>query len=492
MSAFNTYICVLSGVPFTDNYKHTLARSDRQAFLKNNYTKIYESNNYSKIRLTDESVKINTTLANAKQANYLIFDNGEKEYFAFVNNVKYVNDNTVELFFKIDSLMSYYSDCVLHKCFVEREHTATDNLYEHTVDEGLACGVPVATSATRFNYPLKVIIASNTDADGQSLNGVYWYGNQADPISTVASSMYFFNYDVEDLYNINSGWYAKVQEFRTKGHFGQINAIYEAPVNPTSDLTVDNLTNIHSYTPNNKKLFCYPYNYITLKNLEGGEIDLKYENFSGGNARFRCFANPIIKPEIGCYPVNYNGIVGIDTDSGLQKAQFMQIGCSSSAFDNWISRTLTQTAVNIGTTAVTSALTGNPLSLAVGAVNEAAGLVGGLSEQSYKRGGTTPSGGSNLPTRCGNSNHFLIVQNQIKREYAEIIDGFFDLYGYKVNKLKTPNRINRPHWTYIKTRNCNITGKIPTDFLAEIRKAFDSGVTFWVDNPLDYTQDNTV
>lgn len=492
MSDFNTYVCVLSGVPFTDDYKHTLARTDRQAFLKDNFTVLYENSNYSKIRYTDTDIKINASLSVLKQANYLIFDNGEKEMFAFVQSVTYINDNCCSLTFKIDSLMTYYNDCVLHKCFVEREHTTSDNLYEHTVDENLHCGNAIATTTTKYTYPVKIVISANTDADGNSLNGLYMYGNTSLPKEMAVSNMYFNNFDVEDINNLNTGWYSKVQEYRSKGHFGQVNGVYEAPTEPSEDLLISPAENIHSYIPHNKKLFIYPYNFITLKNNEGAEIDLKYENFSGGQVRFRCKANPMIKPEIICFPVNYAGIVGGNFDNGLIKSQFMQIGCTSSAYDNYLSRTLTQTAVNLGTGLLNSAVTGNPVGLAVGAVNETMGLVGGLVDQSYKRGQNTPAGGSNIPTRCGNSDNFLIVQNQIKREYAEIIDNFFDLYGYKVNRLKTPNRTARPHWTYIKTRNCNIGGKIPTENLTEIRQAYNNGVTFWRDDPLNYDNDNTV
>ena len=80
----------------------------------------------------------------------------------------------------------------------------------------------------------------------------------------------------------------------------------------------------------------------------------------------------------------------------------------------------------------------------------------------------------------------------IKREFAEKIDKYFDMYGYKTNTVKVPNLNNRPNWNYVKTINCNIAGFIPQTDLIAIKQFFDNGITLW-HNPatfLDYSQNN--
>lgn len=81
----------------------------------------------------------------------------------------------------------------------------------------------------------------------------------------------------------------------------------------------------------------------------------------------------------------------------------------------------------------------------------------------------------------------------IKKEYAEIIDNYFTMYGYKVNTLKIPNLKNRPNWNYVKTIDVNIIGDIPQNHLQTIKNMFNNGVTLW-HNPstfLDYSQNNS-
>ena len=80
----------------------------------------------------------------------------------------------------------------------------------------------------------------------------------------------------------------------------------------------------------------------------------------------------------------------------------------------------------------------------------------------------------------------------IKRQYAEIIDKFFDMYGYLTNTVKIPNINNRPNWNYVKTLGINIISHIPQGDLQVIKNMFDNGVTLW-HNPstfLDYSQNN--
>ena len=50
---------------------------------------------------------------------------------------------------------------------------------------------------------------------------------------------------------------------------------------------------IMGYVPRNKKLFCYPYKYCTIDNMEGSTLDLMYEymgsvpdDTSSGNMSF--------------------------------------------------------------------------------------------------------------------------------------------------------------------------------------------------------------
>ena len=77
---------------------------------------------------------------------------------------------------------------------------------------------------------------------------------------------------------------------------------------------------------------------------------------------------------------------------------------------------------------------------------------------------------------------------------AKIIDNFFDLYGYAINEIRVPNPTARPHYTYIKTVNANMTGKIPGDYLLAIRDIFNNGIRLWrnLTETGDYSVDNSI
>ena len=89
-------------------------------------------------------------------------------------------------------------------------------------------------------------------------------------------------------------------------------------------------------------------------------------------------------------------------------------------------------------------------------------------------------------------NKCTFICYRIKREFAEKIDKYFDMYGYSTNKIKIPNLNTRSNWNYLKTVGINILAEIPELDLQRIKDMFNNGITLW-HNPatfLDYSQNN--
>jgi hypothetical protein len=87
-----------------------------------------------------------------------------------------------------------------------------------------------------------------------------------------------------------------------------------------------------------------------------------------------------------------------------------------------------------------------------------------------------------------------IIPVSIKAEYAAIVDNFFSMFGYKINRIKVPNITGRRNWNYVKTNGCYVGGNVPQDSLNEFKNMLDNGITFW-HNPstfMDYSQSNTI
>ena len=63
---------------------------------------------------------------------------------------------------------------------------------------------------------------------------------------------------------------------------------------------------------------------------------------------------------------------------------------------------------------------------------------------------------------------------------CERLGWYFHMYGYKQNKILTPNIRNRYYYNYIKTIGCNLkSNQIPRSHFEQLKSIFDAGVTIW-------------
>ena len=67
----------------------------------------------------------------------------------------------------------------------------------------------------------------------------------------------------------------------------------------------------------------------------------------------------------------------------------------------------------------------------------------------------------------------------LRAEFAQIADNFFDMFGYQVDIVKAPNRTGRRNWNYVKTANADMHGNVPAEDMARINAIYNAGITFW-------------
>lgn len=89
---------------------------------------------------------------------------------------------------------------------------------------------------------------------------------------------------------------------------------------------------------------------------------------------------------------------------------------------------------------------------------------------------------------------FISQISTIRGEFAEIIDNYWEKYGYPIHKIYVPNLHNRNAWDYIQCLDCNISGNIPNVDRSNLKQMFENGVTIWHDPEhfLDYSQSNYI
>lgn len=97
-----------------------------------------------------------------------------------------------------------------------------------------------------------------------------------------------------------------------------------------------------------------------------------------------------------------------------------------------------------------------------------------------------------------NKKCITIKRKQISAIYAQKIDSYFDMYGYKINKITIPVTYARKYWTFVKTVNCNLglVNSIPSEDMQMIKSCYNSGITFWTrfggSDIGDYDNDNSI
>ena len=95
-----------------------------------------------------------------------------------------------------------------------------------------------------------------------------------------------------------------------------------------------------------------------------------------------------------------------------------------------------------------------------------------------------------------NKNRFMLRTMRVKDEELYIIDDFFTRFGYKVNRLKTPNITGRTYWNYVEIASSEEVGEgeLPAKYMSMINSICQKGVTIWHShaNMGNYALNNTI
>lgn len=521
----------LLSVPMEKDYAHTLYFANQAAqlsYFQGRIKKRYEDFTYQRkdgvIRVPDQ---IDTLWKLG--ANYVMYQNpdyNDKWFYAFITNMQYVNDGRTDITIQTDCLQTWMFEKVLKPCFVEREHAATDVMGEHTIEEGLELGEYVSNKHTKSGYGganMAIVLAATKTPDGDNVQGTL-YNNLYSGVR-----YYSFGTATADKVNEFISGYDKdaageaitcmfmapeyLAPIREDNLVAGSNWTYEYYINADGDLNGKQIDfsegKLDGYTPRNKKLLTFPYRYLLTANNSGASVPMKYEKFytadDSGNKTIiapRFIIEGVLCP--GCsvrmVPLNYNGAPRND-EEGINMGKFPALNWTSDVFTNW----LTQNGVNIaleivsgvgqivagaaiaaGSAGLATAVGGGSI---VGGVSQIAGTLGQIHAQSF----APPQAKGNLNSgdvvTASYQNDFHFYDMSIKKEFAVVLDEYFDMYGYKMHRVKIPEQNHRTNYWFTKTIDANITGEIPQDDLQTIKDCYNRGVTYWKipGNFKDYT-----
>jgi hypothetical protein len=473
-------VYIMENYPLSKDDLGTLTFSDE---ISQNVWYIANSKNHytglSYVR-DNKVIRINEKYADVMNCNYLFFKNvgySSKWIYCFINDVEYINDNSVNVTYEIDQWQTYLFEKEIGSCFVEREHVNEDSIGLHTIPENLETGEVVITSEQEWTSWAGVVVwagmGNETEITPSFINNVYtslscYSGTRGD---TQPLDDWIRTIPVELLSHA-----VVIPE-------KMINSASHGVHSFDENIAVAVPQTLDGYEPKNKKLLTYPYMYCAVDNYCGEANIYHVENFYQGGSTtvgFTIHGIPYPKPTMMCYPLYYRKCDNM-TDEGLIYDNFPLCSLLVDSYAQWIATNGWSNAlalVGSGALAVGSIATGN----VIGAMGGISGVVGSLSERvAHEKYGKSLKGGvGNGSINCDMDKlGFRFRSYSIKSEYAEIIDRFFSRYGYQVNNYKVPNTNNRGNVNYVKTNKAIVKGKIPSKAKIFMEECLNNGMSFW-------------
>lgn len=508
----NSTIILLSNVPIQPDYSDTLffeTLSEQTDYFLGKTLRRFDAQYYQ--RHTRNTCRVNCRADDVDMCNYMMFRNTafqDKWFYAFVTSVEYINVNVAEITYEIDQLQSWFFDYSVLPCFVERMHSATDNIGDNIVPEKINCGEYVANGSFNYLTPdlseelIICLLFSSLNDDSGSITS-----NYDDVYST--GNIYMYHNETAGRRALQTFLISKAPQF-----WGSVMALYMLPKwcltaaqqnfndgdimtdwlitedRPVATCTISNISSqdtLDGYIPKNKKLYTYPFNFLHVDNCQNTGMNLRYEFFDQSSGYINLIQMGNVLPPITTvlYPVNYkNSQVYYNESVGI--SNYPQCPVAIDAYTLWFTQNLIPDIIKIAGGSfggmvgsdITSASAASPL----GGVTNL--ISGGI--QSSLQGDVIKGNIQNGNLSTANKRlRYEYVRMSVNAQQARIIDDYFKAFGYAQNKIMMPSRKTRTRFTYLKTKDCSIKGTLPNEALADIQKIYDKGIRFWNDkNPV--------
>lgn len=501
----------------------------------------------------DGTIRFAANFDDCLMYNYVMYRNTEysdKWFYAYITDMQYMNDSVTAITIKTDVWMTWCFELNYKPVFVEREHVNDDTVGANTVPENVELGEyeivdlrnsPLWETATPYQdwmvcfvvtkYPNNI---SSINGESTSIGGVFtslkFFATKASNVAKAMIDVYDNDSTtttdaIKNMYMIptccvNIDW--ETGNLATGGSPTAVDGYAMYPIYNYFESDVYQLQQpsvlAGNYQPVNKKLLTYPFSYFYLTNKVGEDVVYHYEDFPietvGTNTARTISYKKAIVPSASLSAKlyftkykNYSDTTSYGTKMysyGINYSKIPICAWTTDYYTNW----LTQNGVNVAVNAVGSIagsaigmagslLTGNALGIAGSAIGLGTSIGNTIGE--IRRAATTPpQSHGDINTGdfgyCFQRSSITFYEMSIRPEMARVVDGYFSMFGYQVNRVKIPNITGRRNWNYVKTQGCYIDADIPQSDLDEIKKMFDRGVTFW-HNPAtfaDYSQANDI
>lgn len=503
-------IIIANGIPWTNDYNHVRlfgSKSELLNFVKSKQVASFTSS--TPVRWGDLTYRAKGNENSFIECNYIAFQNApftSTWYFGFITRVEWLSNGSCRIVFEPDFFQNNIYDVSINPCFVEREHVSRSadaigaNLQPENIETGEYIINDQVTSNSFGWAPWWVIYASAT-SEGQPANATYQWntfqGLMLNACDTYADAV------------------STIQNYQNSGNIDAIAQIVQFPSicmkdgGGTDTLTLPCPTTLNGYTPKNKKLFQYPFNYCLLATLDGNSsvYRFEYSTLDSKNLQLNVQGafpgQPMIWLRMGSYRIptgliNYSDSVVISpslqcswVNDGYQAyiAQMTPIWNVEQKQNTYNAASgLMGGLIGLTGSMVTGNIIGAANSIKGAADSIASSFFNSQSIMAQKESHDLIPPGARGNVGGGSSNFgfvtpwFQMVNFSVSAVMAKCIDDYFEMYGYSTNSLKTPNLNSRSTWNFVKTNGASFKGSIMLDDMRKLQAIFDRGVTIWHTN----------
>lgn len=548
----NSTIRFHQNVALDNTYDHTYwfpTRQDQTDFFSS-VNRIYlQLDSYSYQRHSANAIRVALPISRIVNCSYMSFKNTYFEgkwFYAFVTDLEYVNNNTTIVYYEIDVIQTYFYDITFKQCFIDRQHTTTDNIGDNTVPEPINVGEYMYNNAVASDnhvgtvvngvdgiYSDYVIVIAATVKGSYDDTTQHWaftpvYGVvQGGVYGGIFFNIFNFNENgmngansfLSDISEIAHMPEAVISVFMAPMYF-VYNGINTSTFNPNPKSKETRIAKNYSWTylkngvaqsVRNKKLFTYPFNLLHVSN--GNEtVDYKFELFYNDDCRLENMGVIMPTSEIDLIPINYKmnpqetSFVFENFNEKISITNLPQCPFNIDGYKAWYAMNATPLKFNTemgvisglaNIASVAGGVSTNPANDAITGTTKMVDSIGNSLIQ-FKLASTIPpqpNGSATNVLAVGSKQlGFHIYYARVKDEYAAIIDDYFTRYGYAIHKNGVPNFHARSRFTYIKTVDCTIDGNLPNEYSRKFVNILNNGITFWADYSTlgDYTTPNSL
>lgn len=499
---------------------------------------LFQLDNYSYQRHTGNSLRIARPVEDVMNCSYISFKNTSFEnkwFYAFLTDYEYVNNSTTIIYYEIDVMQTFMFDIEWKQCYIERQHTISDNIGENTIEENLPIGEYIYQNAVEHGVHTEPMVDG---IDGPYRNfsivvaatftGTYDGTNWS--FSNASGGLYggcysgvkltVFSGDSTGVASLNSFLLAAAD---VAGLIDGLISIFMIPTVFTR-LEIDNtpasfVTQIEKYTnwtfndtnyaPKNNKIYTAPYTMLHIDSSDGRSADFGFEYFSTSFVQFANMGIAMPISEISLIPMYHKGLTN-DFNSKISIDNYPQCAYATDSYRAWLAMNADKIGFNTAIDLVGSvfSVAGGAFSFMHGKGIEGLSSVGGGALSAVSSVGNAlienKIASTKPPHANGQNTGVLNIANKQfgfhfyycrpKDEYAHMIDDYFTRYGYAIHQNAVPNLCARTRFTYVKTVDCTIEAEIANEYTQKIVSIMNNGITFWNDKSSigNYEDPNTI